>query len=83
MEARAVAGQERAAFLEKYRTSLAAHYGLMQPEYVVVPGALLAKTKELQRYFAISYAYVAAMKPKVNGQGGGEEASVSERNTRQ
>ncbi len=56
--------RERAAFLQKYRTSLAAHYGVVQPEYVVVPDALLAKTRELAPYFAVSHAYVSAMKPK-------------------
>ncbi|HXT15394.1 MAG TPA: hypothetical protein VN706_07165 [Gemmatimonadaceae bacterium] len=56
--------KERETFLERYRTSLAAQYGVVQPEYVVVPDALLAKTKELEPYFAASYEYVAAMKPK-------------------
>jgi hypothetical protein len=60
--------QERVAFLSKYRTSLAAHYGVVQPEYVVIPDALLAKTKELQPYFAASFAYVAAMKPKATAR---------------
>jgi hypothetical protein len=56
--------KERVAFLKKYRTSLASQYGVVQPEYVVVPDALLAKTTELQPYFAASYEYVAGMKPK-------------------
>src|SRR5262245_32700973 len=56
--------KERAAFLKKYRTSLASQYGVVQPEYVVVPGTLLAKTKELEPYFAASYEYVAGMNPK-------------------
>jgi hypothetical protein len=56
--------KERVAFLKKYRTSLASQYGVVQPEYVVVPDALLAKTTELQPYFATSYEYVAGMKPK-------------------
>lgn len=45
----------RVAFLKKYRSSLAAQYGVVQPEYVVVPDALLAKTKELQPYFSANY----------------------------
>ena len=56
--------KERSAFLKKYRTTLASHYGVVQPEYVVVPGSLLARTKELKRYFDVSYAYVASLKPK-------------------
>jgi hypothetical protein len=55
---------EREEFLKKYRTTLSSQYGTVQPEYVVVPETLLSKTKELQRFFEISRAYVAAMKPK-------------------
>ncbi len=54
----------REAFLAKYRTSLAAHYGVVQPEYVVVPDRLLAKTAELRPYFAASFEYVGTLKPK-------------------
>ena len=56
--------KERTAFLKKYRTTLASHYGVVQPEYVVVPDSLLAKTKELKLYFDVSHAYVASLKPK-------------------
>ena len=55
---------ERETFLKKYRTTLASHYGVVQPEYVVVPDTLLGKTRELKPYFAASYAYVASLKPK-------------------
>jgi hypothetical protein len=55
---------ERTAFLRKYKTTLASQYGSVQPEYVVVPDALLAKTQELKRFFDLSYAYVASLKPK-------------------
>src|SRR6185295_9768669 len=55
---------EREAFLKKYKTSLAAHYGVVQPEYVVVPDRLLADTAALKPYFAVSVAYVSALKPK-------------------
>jgi hypothetical protein len=61
--------RERSAFLKKYRTTLASHYGVVQPEYVVVPDALLAKTRELKAHFDVSYAYVAAMKPKAAKKG--------------
>jgi len=59
---------QREAFLTKYKTALAAHYGVVQPEYVVVPDALLAKTQELKPYFASSLAYVAGLKPKATAK---------------
>lgn len=55
---------ERETFLKKYRTTLSSQYGSVQPEYVVVPDSLLARTKELQRFFEISRAYVGSLKPK-------------------
>ena len=58
--------RERSAFVKKYRTTLASHYGVVQPEYVVVPDALLARTKELKRYFEVSHDYVASLKPKAS-----------------
>ena len=54
----------RESFLKKYKTALAAHYGVVQPEYVVVPDRLLARTAELKPYFDASLAYVATLKPK-------------------
>ena len=33
-------------------------------EYVAVPDELLPKTKELQKYFAISHAYAKTLKAK-------------------
>jgi hypothetical protein len=55
---------EREAFLRKYETTLCEQYGVVQKEYVMVPDALLAKTRELKKYFDVSYAYVSALKPK-------------------
>ncbi|HJZ97021.1 MAG TPA: hypothetical protein VKE70_10985 [Candidatus Solibacter sp.] len=55
---------EREAFLKKYKTKLCEAYGVVQPEYVEIPDALLAKTAELKKYFDASYAYVGALKPK-------------------
>jgi hypothetical protein len=55
---------EREAFLNEYKTTLSSQYGSVQPEYVVVPDSLLRRTKELQRFFEISRAYVASLKPK-------------------
>jgi hypothetical protein len=39
---------ERDAFLKKYKAKLCTAYGVVQPEYVEVPDALLAKTAELK-----------------------------------
>jgi len=55
---------ERELFLKKYKTKLCDAYGVVQPEYVVVPDSLLSKTSELKRFFEISYKYVASFKPK-------------------
>src|SRR5215471_6041576 len=55
---------EREIFLKKYKTKLCELYGVVQKEYVVVPEALLKKTKELKPYFDASYAYVSKLKPK-------------------
>ncbi len=56
--------EERDAFLKKYNTKLCEQYGIVQKEYVVVPDALLKKTAELKKYFAMGYAYVSSLKPK-------------------
>jgi hypothetical protein len=39
-------------------------YGIVRKEYVVVPDALLKKTKELKPYFDMSFEYVNSLKPK-------------------
>jgi hypothetical protein len=57
------AGQ-REKFLKKYKTKLFEAYGIVQKEYVTVPDALLAKTKELKPYFEMSYEYAKTLKPK-------------------
>jgi hypothetical protein len=55
---------EREAFLKKYKAKLTEAYGKVQPEYVEVPDALLASTRELKKYFDCSYEYVSSLKPK-------------------
>ncbi len=59
---------DREAFLKKYKTTLAAHYGVVQPEYVVVPDKLLARTADLKPYFDASVAYVGALKAKATSK---------------
>jgi hypothetical protein len=56
--------EAREAFLKKYKTTLCKQYGIVQKEYVEVPAALLKKTAELKKYFALSFAYVSSLKPK-------------------
>ncbi len=63
LELRLPAG-EREAFLKKYKAKLCEAYGKVQPEYVEVPDSLFASTRELKKYFDMSYAYVASLKPK-------------------
>jgi hypothetical protein len=55
---------EREEFLARYKTRLFEAYGTVMPEYVAVPEALLPKTKELQKYLEISYAYARTLRPK-------------------
>lgn len=55
---------ERAKFLKKYKTTLFEAYGAVMKEYVAVPDAMFEKTKELQKYFALSYAYAKTLKAK-------------------
>lgn len=60
---------EREKFLKKYNTKLFEAYGAVMREYVAVPDSLLPKTKELQKYFAISYEYAKTLKPKATKKG--------------
>jgi ABC-type transporter MlaC component len=55
---------EREKFLKKYNTTLFEAYGAVMKEYVTVPDSLLKKTKELKKYFDMSYGYVRTLKPK-------------------
>jgi hypothetical protein len=56
--------EERNNFLKKYKTTLFEAYGAVMKEYVTVPDSLLKNTKELQKYFELSYQYVQSLKPK-------------------
>jgi hypothetical protein len=55
---------KRGEFLKKHKTTLFEAYGVVMKEYVAVPDALLANTKELQKYLEMSYQYVKTLKPK-------------------
>jgi hypothetical protein len=54
----------REAFLKKYKARLCQAYGKVQPEYVEVPDSLLSSTRELKKFFDLSYEYVGTLKPK-------------------
>jgi hypothetical protein len=56
--------EAREDFRKKYKAPLCTQYGVVQKEYVEVPAALLKKTAELKKYFAISFEYVSSLKPK-------------------
>ena len=60
--------REMEAFLKKYTTGLHIAYGITRKEYAVVPADLFKKTKELKKYFDMSYEYVSKMKPKPTGR---------------
>lgn len=57
---------DREAFLAKYDAELFRGDPAWPPakEYVAVPAALLAKTKDLLPYLEASYRYVQTLKPK-------------------
>lgn len=56
--------EEREAFLKKFKTRLCEQHGSVLKEYVEVPDTLLKKTKELKKFFDLSYTYVSSIKPK-------------------
>ncbi len=56
--------EDRERFLCEFQTQLHTARGVLQKEYVDVPGALLADTPTLAKYFAQSYAYAKTLKSK-------------------
>jgi TfoX/Sxy family transcriptional regulator of competence genes len=59
----------REEFLKKYKAKLHEAYGTVMKEYVAVPDAVLGKTKELQKYVAVSYDYAKGLKAKATKKG--------------
>lgn len=57
---------DRERFLKKYKTTLFEGYGAVMKEYVAVPDTLLTKTRELQKYLALSYEYAETLKAKTS-----------------
>lgn len=56
--------EDREAFLKKHKAKTVEQYGFQMREYVAVPPALMKKTKEMAKYFSLSMAYIASLKPK-------------------
>ncbi len=56
--------EARVKFLKKYKTKLVEAYGIVLKEYVLVPDKLLKNTKELKRYFDLSFESIKSLKPK-------------------
>jgi hypothetical protein len=56
------------AFLKKYKATLFEAYGVVKKDWVVVPDSLFKKTKELQKYYDMSYEYVKGLKPKASAR---------------
>jgi hypothetical protein len=68
--------EERDTFVAKYKTKPVVMYGALMTEYVAVPDELLAKTAQLGRYFAASYAYAKSLRPKPTTRGSKKPASA-------
>jgi TfoX/Sxy family transcriptional regulator of competence genes len=56
--------EEREKFLKKRKAKLYEAYGAVMKEYVAVPDSLFQNTNELKKYLAVSYDYIATLKPK-------------------
>jgi len=61
--------EDRESFLKKYPSAILVQYGAVMKEYVKIPDALLTNTKELKKYFDLSYEYVKSLKPKPTTKG--------------
>jgi TfoX/Sxy family transcriptional regulator of competence genes len=70
---------ERERFLAKYKSKLTEQYGAVMKEYVDVPDALLARTSQLEPWFAASHAYAKTLKPKPTKRTAPASASPSRR----
>jgi TfoX/Sxy family transcriptional regulator of competence genes len=55
---------EREEFLKRYKSKLCVQHGVVLKEYVSVPAALLARTRELSKHLAVSYRYASELKAK-------------------
>lgn len=56
--------EERETFITQHNTELMIQHGAVMKEYVKVPDELLADTRKMKKYLAISYEYAKTLKPK-------------------
>jgi len=56
--------RDREAFIKRYQTPPVVQYGAVLKEYVEIPDALLALTKQVKKWFDQSFRYASALKPK-------------------
>lgn len=56
--------EDRENFIKKYPSAILVQYGVVMKEYVKIPDSLLSNTKELKKYFDLSYEYAKSLKPK-------------------
>lgn len=57
---------DRAAFMETFKTTLMEQHGRTMKEYVEVPYSLLQETTQLSAYLQKSLDYTSSLKPKVS-----------------
>ena len=55
-------------FFQKYNTTHPVAYGKVMKDWAAVPDSLLANTKELSKYFDLSYRHAANKKSKAKGK---------------
>ena len=56
--------EQRATFMETYKTEQPITYDTVMKEYVSVPDDMLQDTDWLEKYFQMSFDYVSSLKPK-------------------
>src|SRR5436190_19258515 len=56
--------EERAAFMNKYRTKPVVQHGVLMRDWVAVPAALSARVAELKPYLEKSHVYAAQLGAK-------------------
>ena len=59
-----LAPEDRAAFIERHRTTLHEAHGTVMKEYVSVPDDVFADPAAIEPHLAASHAYAAGLKPK-------------------
>jgi len=55
---------DRATFIGRFSTHLHEAYGIVQKQYVTVPGPLLDDTEQLLPWFRSSLEYASSLRPK-------------------